>query len=199
MQSRTQIRQTIRARRLSLSSNEQCVAANLLVKRLVSYPKVQTAKHIAIYLTNDGELDTMPFIQWCWSQLKSVYLPVVHPFSKGYLLFLKYTPDTPMCKNKFGILEPKLNVNNIQLVDNVELIFTPLVAFDESGARLGMGGGFYDRTLQKWFSQYQQNKNIMPHPIGLAHNVQLVASIPSEDWDIPLPEVITPTHHYHFN
>lgn len=52
--------------------------------------------------------------------------------------------------NKFGILEPKLNVRNVLPVSHLDLIFTPLVAFDKDGNRLGMGGGFYDRTLQNW-------------------------------------------------
>lgn len=77
-------------------------------------------------------------------------MPVLHPFSPGNLLFLAFQKDTPMHYNKFGILEPKLNVRNVLPVSHLDLIFTPLVAFDKDGNRLGMGGGFYDRTLQNW-------------------------------------------------
>ena len=198
MDNRNQLRKITREKRLALSNHQQTMAAVQLSERLTTHPKVVAAQHISIYLANDGELNTLPFIEWCWANNKQVYLPVIHPFSKGHLLFLKYTPNTKMCKNRFGISEPKLNVNLIQRIENIDIIFTPLVAFDETGARLGMGGGFYDRTLQSWFEHYQTNKNATPYPIGLAHNCQLVSSIPTEYWDIPIPELITPTENYQF-
>ena len=198
MDSRNQLRKAIREKRLALSPQEQTNAASQLLIRLASHPKIQAAKNIAIYLANDGELNTQLFIKWCWAQNKNVYLPVIHPFSKGHLLFLKYTPKTIMNTNRFGIIEPQLNVGLIQLIHHIDIIFTPLVAFDKSGARLGMGGGFYDRTLQKWFQQYQDNKNAKPYPIGLAHDCQLVESIPTEHWDIPIPELITPSKNFKF-
>ena len=54
-----------------------------------------------------------------------------------------------MLKNKFGIWEPKLNVQNVLPLKELDILFTPLVAFDKQGNRLGMGGGFYDRTFTK--------------------------------------------------
>ncbi|MFB1000025.1 MAG: 5-formyltetrahydrofolate cyclo-ligase, partial [Colwellia sp.] len=65
--------------------------------------------------------------------------------------------------------------------------------------RLGMGGGFYDRTLATWHMQYQHNKQTKPIPIGLAHDCQKVQSVPRETWDIPLPKIITPTTSYNFD
>ena len=98
----------------------------------------------------DGEISTDKLIKTLWAQDKHVYLPVLHPFNPNHLLFLRYLPDTPMLKNKFGIWEPKLNVQNVLPLDELDILFTPLVAFDKQGNRLGMGGGFYDRTLQNW-------------------------------------------------
>ena len=199
LDTRQSLRKTIRNKRLSLSSTMQITSADQLCSLLSEHPKVIAANHIALYLANDGELSTTPFIQWCWAQNKRVYLPVIHPFSKGHLLFLEYTIDTPMIKNRFGIAEPKLNVNLIRSIKNIDIVFTPLVAFDKSGARLGMGGGFYDRTLQTWYEHFKSNSLIRPYPIGLAHNCQQVDSIPVEHWDIPIPEILTPTEHFIFN
>ncbi|WP_159287438.1 5-formyltetrahydrofolate cyclo-ligase, partial [Klebsiella pneumoniae] len=106
---------------------------------------------IALYLANDGELNTQPLIEWLWQQGKQVYLPVLHPFAKGHLLFLHYHTHTPMDKNRYGIAEPKLDQRLICPVRELDIIGTPLVAFDQSGQRLGMGGGYYDRTLAPWF------------------------------------------------
>ena len=95
----------------------------------------------------------MLFIKWCWREGKEVYLPVIHPFNKHNLLFLRYGEETQLQNNKFGILEPILDVTTVCPAYMLDVLCTPLVAFDANGARLGMGGGFYDRTLANWYSQ----------------------------------------------
>ena len=208
MTTRNQIRQLIRTKRQNLSHIDQKqLSADLLIQ-LTQRTDVLAAKNIAVYLANDGELDPMPFIHWCWQQNKNIYLPVIHPFSSGNLLFLHYHQKSEMQTNKYGILEPKLDVRMIKSINDIDIIFTPLVAFDPTGNRLGMGGGFYDRTLSTWFKHYRivneekkvcDKKLTKPYPIGLAHDMQLIDAIPSQLWDIPLPEIITPTRQYKFD
>lgn len=199
LEERQKLRQIVRANRQAITQAQQTHFASKLCSELTSNPKILTAKRIALYLTNDGELDTAPIIKWCWQHNVQVYLPVIHPFSKGHLLFLKYDVNTPMKKNNFGILEPVLDVRYIVSPTEIDVICTPLVAFDDSGNRMGMGGGFYDRTLANWHLTYQQDKKARPYPIGLAHDCQQVSSIPCEAWDIPLPELYTPTQHFIFS
>jgi len=191
METRSQLRKTIRHRRNALSDIEQRQAGLVLTESLSHHKKIQQASRIAIYLSNDGELSTTSFIDWCWQNKKDVYLPVVHPFSSGNLLFLRYQPTTELLSNAYGILEPKLDVTKVSPLAELDVICTPLVAFDTTGARLGMGGGFYDRSLAHW----QQTKL---YPIGLAHDCQLVENVPMESWDVPLPEIITPSKPYRF-
>lgn len=198
MDSRKEIRRHIRQRRKQLTVNEQQQASQALKAQLTSHHQVQKATRIALYLANDGELDMQPFIDWCWQQNKEVYLPVLHPFNQGNLLFLRYQQETKLITNKYGIYEPALNVSQVCPVSNLDVLFTPLVAFDDSGARLGMGGGFYDRTLANWFDSQtntpnEANQACQFHPIGIAHDCQQVEKVPTESWDIPLPEIITPT------
>lgn len=207
MNTRQVLRQTIRNKRRELTQVQQSEAALELLKCFSSNEKIVKAKHIAIYLSNDGELNTQCIIDWCWQRGKRVYLPVVHPFSKGHLLFLHFDQHTELVNNQYGIPEPKLDVRKLIPAQQLDVICTPLVAFDTTGARLGMGGGFYDRTLSQWHQQ-NASQSIMannksntkvPYPIGLAHDCQLVESIPTEAWDIPLPEIITPSRHYKFD
>tara|TARA_B110000211_G_C13908492_1_gene477199 strand:+ start:211 stop:858 length:648 start_codon:yes stop_codon:yes gene_type:complete len=193
------IRQQVRQLRQDLTSKQQTDAALQLLARFSVDEKILSANSIALYLSNDGELDTEILIEWCWQQGKQVYLPVLHPFAKGHLLFLHYERQTPLVNNRFGIAEPKLDVSKVIVPHQLDIICTPLVAFDHLGARLGMGGGFYDRTLSRWHQHHQQQSTVKPYPIGLAHDCQLVAPLPSESWDIPLPEIITPSMHYKFN
>jgi 5-formyltetrahydrofolate cyclo-ligase len=186
--SRQQLRQHIRSLRRSLSAAQQQQASLDLVQQLLPRPEVQQAQHIALYLTNDGELDTTPLIQALWQQGKSLYLPLLHPVVPGYLVFQLYTPDSLLKPNQFGIGEPELNCSLLCPVSELDLMFTPLVAFDSQGQRLGMGGGFYDRTLSQLDSTVRK-----PQLIGLAHDCQHVETVPVEAWDIPLPAICTPS------
>lgn len=196
--SRSSIRQLIRTRRTQLTPEFQQDSSNELLARLTNNDRIKAAKHIALYLANDGELDLKPFIDWCWQQNKSVYLPRVHPFTKGHLLFLQYNKVSNMVLNKYHILEPKLDVRMIFPIEKLDIMLTPLVAFDDTGARIGMGGGYYDRTLAKWYKAHLQSQQSKPFPIGIAHDCQQVEKVPVACWDIPLPEIITPTLRYKF-
>ncbi|WP_440875569.1 5-formyltetrahydrofolate cyclo-ligase [Thalassotalea sp. PLHSN55] len=197
MNSRQHLRKQTRAKRQALTLLEQQQASDALLEQLINDALVKKAQSLAIYLANDGELNCETFIKWCWQQGKHVYLPVIHPFSSGNLLFIRYEENTPMVRNRFNIQEPKLNVTKVCLSSQLDIIFTPLVAFDKTGARLGMGGGFYDRTLASWHQKLTQTPeqvtHIKPYPIALAHDCQQVEQIPSAHWDIPLPKIITPS------
>ena len=198
LHSRQSLRQLIRQKRRDLSVQAQAEAAKQLNERLQRCERVLNADTIAIYLTNDGELDTSPFIQWCWQQGKTVCLPRIHPFNANQLLFIRYQAKSQMQANRFGINEPILSCLDVIPLNTIDIMFTPLVAFDSSGARLGMGGGFYDRTLSQWHQSFINDETTHLWPIGLAHDCQQVESIPIEYWDVPIPEIITPSKHHHF-
>ncbi len=180
---RNQLRQQIRKTRANLTALQQQQAEDSITQQALALIEAQNAQHIALYVSFDGEISTEKLIKTLWAQDKHVYLPVLHPFNPNHLLFLRYLPDTPMLKNKFGILEPKLNVQNVLPLDELDILFTPLVAFDKQGNRLGMGGGFYDRTLQNW-------QNVSFIPVGLAHQCQQVEQLPTEAWDVPLHRIL---------
>ncbi|MFA0552767.1 5-formyltetrahydrofolate cyclo-ligase [Vibrio lentus] len=185
---RSEFRKQIRIKRNALSGEQQTQSGLDLVQQCAQLDEVQSAQHIALYISIDGELDTQPLIEWLWAQGKQTYLPVLHPFSAGHLLFLHYSPDTPTVLNKYGIVEPQLNQLLVKPCQQLDLILTPLVGFDSQGHRLGMGGGYYDRTLARWFETGNGAT-----PIGLAHDCQHVDRLPIEDWDIPLPKIVTPS------
>ena len=180
---RNQLRQQIRKTRVNLTALQQQQAEDSITQQALAFIEERNAQHIALYISFDGEISTDKLIKILWAQGKQVYLPVLHPFNPNHLLFLRYLPDIPMVKNKFGIWEPKLNVQNVLPLDELDILFTPLVAFDKQGNRLGMGGGFYDRTLQNW-----QNSSFIP--VGLAHQCQQVEQLPTEAWDVPLYRIL---------
>ena len=189
---RQQLRKLIRQRRQQLRPAQQQQAANDLVSQALALPALNNSQHIALYLANDSELDTFPLIQTLWQQGKQLYLPVLHPFAAGYLLFVRYDKDTLLYPNRFGIPEPLAECHRLLPVDQLDIIFTPLVAFDLKGNRLGMGGGFYDRTLSQLPAKSRSQV------IGLAHNCQQVDAVPTDSWDVPLQQIFTPAKHWVF-
>lgn len=188
-QSRQTLRQHYRHYRRSLSSEQQKIASQDIIQTAFAHDMFTRARKVACYLANDGELDLTPFIKALWKGGVNVYLPVLHPFTKGHLLFIQYREDTPMINNRFGIPEPALNIQHIGKPDELDCLFVPLVAFDEAGNRLGMGGGFYDRTLAPVTRSKTGGK---PQLIGVAHEGQLAKQLPYQGWDIPMPYILTP-------
>lgn len=183
---RQHLRTHVRHLRRALSSRQQQQAAKEVARRALSFAPLQEAKNIALFLSVDGEIDTHTLISHLWQRNQRVYLPVLHPFSPGQLLFIRYEAHTNLKKNRLRIPEPPLDIRHLLPLSELDVLMVPLVAFDTEGRRLGMGGGFYDRTLQNW----QQHKFL---PIGLAHDCQQVEKLSSAEWDIPLPALITPS------
>ncbi|WP_299182160.1 5-formyltetrahydrofolate cyclo-ligase [uncultured Neptuniibacter sp.] len=193
MNKRTHLRQQIRTLRRSLTPEQQQDAASALLRNLRCRQDFRRAKHIAMYLPNDGEIDPVPLIKLCWRLGKQVYLPVLHPVLHNRLWFVPYTPQTPMVRNIYGIKEPKLIPAKRRAAWSLQLVLLPLVAFDPLGNRMGMGGGYYDRT----FSFKNQPHGLRgPDLIGLAHEIQKVEKLPVEGWDIPLSSIVTDSQSY---
>lgn len=184
------LRKQIQIHRQELSHQEQELAAAALLTKCANVEKLQQAKSVAFYFAINGEIATKSLIDYCWQQNKKVYLPVLHPFSKGHLLFMRFKQDDSLKLNQFAIPQPQLNVNDLIPANKLDIIFTPLVAFDSQGNRLGMGGGYYDRLFA-----YSSK----PAKFGLAHDCQWIEKLDTNPWDIPLDEVITPSKRWIFN
>ena len=97
--SRQEIRKMIRQRRRALTPEQQQEMGQQAATRMMTYPPVVMAHTVAVFLSFDGELDTQPLIEQLWRAGKRVYLPVLHPFSAGNLLFLNYHPQSELVMN----------------------------------------------------------------------------------------------------
>ncbi|MDR8522638.1 5-formyltetrahydrofolate cyclo-ligase [Shewanella fidelis] len=190
---RKELRQQIRQARRSLKEEQQTHYAQTAAKLAVAHLCQLKARRVAVYLTNDGELDTKPLIEALWQAGIEVYLPRLHPFSVGNLIFLRYDKNTQLQQNSLNIWEPKLDITQMILAHELDVVITPLVAFDKQGNRMGMGGGYYDRTLANWQTVGR------PMPIGYAHDCQQVDSLPCEHWDVPLPVIVSPSAIYEYH
>lgn len=178
----------MRQQRRALTPQQRQHAALGLERRLGKHPLFLRSKHIAFYLPNDGEMDVTPLIERAWAMGKRCYLPVLSPLYHNRLWFAPYTGRDRLVLNRFGIPEPDLSWSNMRPAWSLDLILTPLVAFDSEGNRLGMGGGYYDRTLAYLSRRHVWRK---PHLIGTAYSFQQVEELPCQSWDVPLHGIAT--------
>lgn len=186
------LRQTLRSQRRALSASERHHAAVSTAQRAAMLSYFQHAQHLALYLAFDGELDPAPLVRKAWDMGKQVYLPVLR--HKQALRFVHYHAQTPMQPNRFGIPEPVLD-EQVQMLEpqQLDLVFTPLVGFDLQGTRIGMGGGFYDRSFAFRLNPHHQPR---PRLVGLAYELQRCPTLARQDWDVPLDAVITEAQSY---
>lgn len=189
---KTALRRVLKRRRHALSPQAQRLAAERLSKRLKALPEIQRARRISLYLPVQGEIDPTVIIPWLRQRGVGVYLPVLRPLAENALWFVAYRPDTPMVKNRFHIWQPELRFSakrrNRLPAWALDTMLVPLVGFDANANRMGMGGGFYDRTLA-----FIRHRRPAPQLIGVAHACQEVEQLPTEPWDIPLSAIATDT------
>lgn len=188
--SRHALRRRIRQRRRSLSGEQRQIAQHLASCRLRRMSPLWRARSVAVYLAADGEADPAPVATCAYARGQRVYAPVLLGET---LRFARLTYDTPLRENRFGILEPA----GADCIDprHLDVVIAPLVAFDDSGTRIGMGGGFYDRCFR--FLK-ERTHWLRPRLIGLAFEFQRLQTISRSTWDIPLWAAVTERGTYHF-
>lgn len=190
---RHELRRHMRAQRARLSPVEQANAALHVAHRIARSTLFQRSQHIACYLPQRGELDPAPLMQHAWAMRKTCYLPVLSPLPGGRLWFVPYHQGDPLTPNRFGILEPYLSTAHRAPPWALDLVLTPLVAFDAQGNRLGMGGGFYDKTFSFLRRRRHWRK---PRLVGIAYDFQRVATLQHFSWDIPLHAIASEVRLY---
>jgi 5-formyltetrahydrofolate cyclo-ligase len=184
MHCKSSIRRTLRQQRQQLGQRAQYARQQQLARLLTTIPALRQCRHIAGYWPNDGEISPLAAMMVFRQQGKLLYLPKIQ--ADGYLQFHRFCSLRALYKNRYGIAEP---VQQPRRRNNaLDAVLMPLVAFDATGNRLGMGGGFYDRSFA--FKQ-QQRWRKKPLLIGLAHDFQQLPQLPHDSWDIPLDMIVS--------
>ncbi len=181
------LRKILRQQRSKLSSTLQKEKSKSIVLNIEQSSAYTSAYHIALYYPVQGEVDLLPLTQLNTpsSANKQFSLPILQAEDEP-LLFARTTNQSKFEANRFSIPEPIYNENDLLAGNTLDLVLMPLLGFDKKGNRLGMGGGFYDRTFAFL------NKNAGgPLLMGIAYDFQEVASLHAESWDIPLDFIAT--------
>jgi 5-formyltetrahydrofolate cyclo-ligase len=186
--SRPQLRKLLRHNRRALSPAEQRQAAQGLYRQLAQNPLFRRARHVSLYLPMDGEIDPRLLLRAAQKRGKATYLPVLSAWPRTKMVFQRVRPGEKFKPNRFRIPEPHIDARRQRKIWTLDLVLMPLVGFDAEGGRLGMGGGFYDRSLAYLARRKNWRKPIL---LGLAHECQKVGKLAVASWDVPLTGTVT--------
>ena len=180
------LRKQLRQQRRAVTRTQQQHAQQAVLQRLIRLPKFQYAKKVGMYLHAFGEIYTQSIIEYCFAQGKQVYLPIICNMNQR-LRWVRISQqqyrNRRFSHHPLGMQEPMSSRG--LAVTHLDLVLMPLLACDIHGTRIGMGGGYYDRTLA--------TAPRHPYRLGLAHDFQFIqANLPRESWDQPLDALLTP-------
>jgi len=180
------LRRELRERRRALTAPIRIAAAESLADRLLALPvfsaeAAPSSGFVAGYWAMDGEIGLHAFQLRLPSSL-TYCLPMLHP--DGLLRFAPWKPGDALVTNRHGIPEPAVDPDDALQAPQMTLVVLPLVGFDASCQRLGMGGGWYDRSFA-----FRHAQAAPPWLVGAAFDVQRVDAIDTEAWDVRLDAV----------
>jgi 5-formyltetrahydrofolate cyclo-ligase len=184
MQNHDDMRQANRKRRGELSPQQLQTAAEALAQRIIELDVYARSTKLAVYFAVNGEIGLDVVIDHALAAGKQVFLPNLDQKS---LRFSPYFREQKMRINKFRLPEPDVGDEQMLQPEQLDLVLAPLVVFDENRNRIGMGGGFYDRS----FAMRKVIEVTEPVLIGVAHELQKVDEIIPQEWDVRLDMVIT--------
>jgi 5-formyltetrahydrofolate cyclo-ligase len=184
MQNHDEMRQANRKRRGELSPLQLQTAAEALAHRIIELDVYVRSTKLAVYFAVNGEIGLDVVIDHALAAGKQVFLPNLDQKS---LRFSPYFREQKMRINKFRLPEPDVGDEQMLQPDQLDLVLAPLVVFDENRNRIGMGGGFYDRS----FAMRKAIEVTEPVLIGVAHELQKVDEIIPQEWDVRLDSVVT--------
>ena len=176
---KAELRKLLLDRRKQLSTEVRKEKSRKIHKRIVSREDYQKADCIFVYVSMGAEVETKTLIEQAWKDGKLVAVPKTAAGRKMY--FLPIRSFAELQKSTFGVYEPTGDEKEARDPQKTDLFLVPVVGFDRNKNRMGYGGGYYDR----YFAEHTGIRKI-----GLAFQIQ-ETSVPSEETDIPLDEIIT--------
>jgi len=179
---RSALRQQLRQRRRDLPAAVRLAAAEHLADGLLSLPFAPTQGHVAGYWAMDGEIALHRWQMQLPAGL-TYCLPVLH---EKTLRFAPWRPGQALTANRFGIPEPEVALDDTLAPEQMALVVAPLVGFDAQGRRLGMGGGWYDRSFA-----FRHQRPAPPWLVGVGFSVQQVDDLPVQPWDVAVDAICT--------
>ncbi len=170
----------LRSKILNLRKKNLYKKLSLYPDRIYQFLKTNKInfKNVGGYYPCNYEIDDLDMLNFLRNKSANISLPIIR--ENNQMDFFEWTNKDPLKINKYGIVEPTLGKKVYP-----DIIFVPLVAYDDDLNRLGYGGGFYDRYLKKM----TKIKKILK--IGLGFSYQKLKKIPTNNYDKKLDLIIT--------
>ncbi len=181
------MRSELKARRARLTDVERERASGGACGVLMATAFWNQARTVALFHSMADEVSTSALMASAWSSGRRVALPVT-PGLGSPLFFRWVLPETPLVRARYGALEPAATALSARL-EELELVVVPGLGFDASGARLGYGGGYYDRTLARTGPGVMlafASQQVERVPTG-PHDVRVKGVATEKGWLSPLP------------
>lgn len=183
-----QLRRELRAARLAIPPRQQRHHSLSVSRHLAQWPAFRHAERIAVYIASGGELALDPVIADIRAAGKTPYLPLLHPFAGNKLWFSQWREEDRLQPNRYAIPEPVAKYRKPMPAFHLDMVLMPLVAFDAHCHRLGMGGGYYDRS----FAYRKRHPSLRkPLLVGVAHQLQQIDELMVRPWDVAVDAVVT--------
>lgn len=188
---RAQHRQAGHRARLALDAETRARHSESICNHLFCSPLWHAAERVGLYFAAAAEVDVSDLFAAAFATGRIPCVPVVG--RTGRMRFVRLTRDATLVRNRYGIWEPE-DTSRAIAARNLDLVVTPLVAYDDRGNRIGMGAGYYDRCFS-----FLRHRTRWLHPklVGAAFSCQRVPAIPAASWDIPLFAVATENNLHH--
>ncbi|GLK77230.1 hypothetical protein GCM10008171_24840 [Methylopila jiangsuensis] len=174
------LRSEILARRAAIPPKARAAAAAAVAREGEALVARLKPASVSAFFSVRGEIDAGPLMARLAARGVALALPVIVQ-KDAPLVFRAWAPGEALEKKRFGLMEPPASAPEIA----PGLLFVPLAAFDDRGYRLGYGGGFYDRTLERLRARGRAVA------IGLAFAEQRVERVPIDAYDQRLDGVLT--------
>lgn len=176
------IRKEISALKKEIPLEKKIERSAPIIDKLEKHPEFIKAQNILFYWSMNDEVHTHIAVQRCAAH-KNIFLPVV--YGEDLLIKRFNGVETLVAGESFAIPEPSVDAEET-LIENIDLVVVPGVAFDRHGGRMGRGKGFYDRMFSK-----VTNKEQTPIKIGVCFDFQLINLVPKEPHDELMNTIIT--------
>jgi len=179
---RSALRHQLRQRRRDIPAAQRLAAAEQLADALLALPFAPTHGPVAGYWALDGEIALHR-----WQMRLPDTAPYCLPVLAGDTLrFAPWRPGQALTSNRFGIPEPDVAMDDTLAPEQMALVVAPLVGFDAQCRRLGMGGGWYDRSFA-----FRNQRPAPPWLVGVGFSVQQVDDLPVQPWDVGVDAICT--------
>lgn len=186
------LRRQLRTVRRAVPAAIRRQAGRALVRHALRHRLLAARRRIGFYIPANGEIDVMPLLNRAYAMGVECFLPIVPGRKQRKMWFshLEHQPHLPhhWRLNRFGIPEYHLPRGLRLRASRLKTVFMPLLGFDGLGYRIGMGGGYYDASLEFLSSRRTWRA---PRLVGVAFSQQEVERVPFDPWDVPLDGVLT--------